>query len=353
MAIPQYRSLVGGFFSHDPFDKTMPVSIRMNNPGAINGASWERTFPGYVDTIETTPGNKSTIFETPENGVAAWVELMRRYRKMNVVTIGDIINRYGGGQDYSAYLKQIVEWTGLSPTVELQIDGKDDRTLLLFARAMFHYEAGRQSPLNDEQIKYGFKLARGETVNAPVKKFNFFVWLFELLAALFKKPTAPVLPTVPAWYHAATKDIGFHEVGENLGIEEFIRDGKSGKLGDPWCAIAINAWLERSGIRGSRSPAARSYEHDANFIKLPGPSLGAIVTMWRGSTSSGSGHVFLYDGENSKGVRGIGANESDGVRRSIHARARIVGYYWPASVSMPRIAAIPVPEGGEVSQSEV
>jgi hypothetical protein len=33
------RSLVpGGFFSPAPFDRTVPVSIRCNDPGAINGA---------------------------------------------------------------------------------------------------------------------------------------------------------------------------------------------------------------------------------------------------------------------------------------------------------------------------
>jgi hypothetical protein len=38
---------------------------------------------------------------------------------------------------------------------------------LPFARAMFRYEAGQESPLSDEQIKYGFRLARGDEPSEP------------------------------------------------------------------------------------------------------------------------------------------------------------------------------------------
>lgn len=95
----QYKSLVeGGFFSSDPFDRRVPVSIRCNNPGAVNGAAWEKTYPGYVDTVETTPGNKTTIFEAPEYGVAVWWELMRRYAKVGADTVGEIITKYGAAK---------------------------------------------------------------------------------------------------------------------------------------------------------------------------------------------------------------------------------------------------------------
>src|SRR5262245_12590965 len=71
----RFHSLIGGYYSSTPMDKSSgPVAIRMNNPGAINGAAWERAYPGYVSEVETTPGNRSTIFETPEHGVAAWYE---------------------------------------------------------------------------------------------------------------------------------------------------------------------------------------------------------------------------------------------------------------------------------------
>jgi hypothetical protein len=157
---PNYRSLVpGGFFSSTPMDKsTGPVTIRMNNPGAINGASWETTYPGFVSTVETTPGNKSTIFEAPEYGVGAWWNLLRIYRTANTTTVGGIINRYGGGQDYSAYIQFVVKATGFTP--DIVIDLNNDQQVLAFGRAMFRYEAGRALPWSDDQILYGIRGGR-------------------------------------------------------------------------------------------------------------------------------------------------------------------------------------------------
>lgn len=169
-----YRTLVeGGFYSANPFDRSVPVSIRCNNPGAINGAAWEKSYPGYVDTVETTPGNKTTIFEAPEFGVAVWWELLRRYASNGVDTVGGIINRYGGGQDYSGYVRFVASKTGFSAGKKVRLD--DDDTLLAFGRAMFHYEAGRPTPLKNEQVLYGFRLGRnkgsedraGEAPSAP------------------------------------------------------------------------------------------------------------------------------------------------------------------------------------------
>ncbi|SDE71964.1 Protein of unknown function [Bradyrhizobium brasilense] len=163
MVAPNYRSLVpGGFFSSTPFDRTMKVSIRCNNPGAINGASWEKHYPGYVDTVETTPGNKTTIFEAPEYGVAVWWELLRRYAANGDKTVGGIINRYGGGQDYSNYVRFVARQTGYADDHAIPLD--DDDVLLAFGKAMFHYEAGGPTPLSDAQIRYGLNLGRHDGI---------------------------------------------------------------------------------------------------------------------------------------------------------------------------------------------
>ncbi len=62
----------------------------------------------------------------------------------------------------------------------------------------------------------------------------------------------------------------------------------------------------------------------------------------------------MYDGENSSGVRGIGANEDDQIKRSIHDRRRITGYWWPKSAGKPTTGVIPVgDDAGRSSASEV
>jgi len=155
-----FHSLMpGGIYSDIPYDRSVPTSIRTNNPGALNASDWVKACPGYVSSDETSPGNFTAIFQSPEEGVMAWWDLMQRYRAAGVVTVGDIIDRYGGGQDYSAYVDFVSARTQLSPDHEVKLEG-DDQNLLEFAKAMFRYEGGVDTPLSDEQIMLGFRLAR-------------------------------------------------------------------------------------------------------------------------------------------------------------------------------------------------
>jgi Bacterial SH3 domain. len=160
----------GGFYSSDPFNRNVHASIRCNNPGAINGAQWEKNYPGYVTTVETMPGNLTTIFEAPEYGVAAWWELLRQYATRGVRTLGDIITRYGGGQDYSHYISCVTRWTGFGANTKIDLD--DDDTLLEFGKAMFHYEAGEAIPWTEKQILYGLQLGRAGGIEGPKAKLK-------------------------------------------------------------------------------------------------------------------------------------------------------------------------------------
>lgn len=464
-----YRSLViGGFFANPDIDKDLPVAIRFNNPGAVNGSAWERSYPGYVSEVETTTGNHSTIFETPEHGIAVWFELMRKYHDVGATTVEKIIRRYGGSnQDYSEYVEAVTNRTGFSPFKEIHLDGTPEHEpeLIKFAKAMFRQEAGTKwpnsnrqiIPWSDDQIKYGFAFAReyartgkipvaplatypqvpasqqsttatviaglvgylwswfgvkqpllkytrvlekssvgddvkalqsrlhaigysdlipdgifGDVTKAAVKKFQLSrnldpdgevgeMTYAELNKSDAQVPRPPLLPppavtkngvtlVKPPWYTLAERDIGFHEIGVNRGIERLIIASKTGTvkelLGQPYCAIGVNADLELSGIHGSGSAMARSFERSDNFVRLAEPALGAIVTNWRGSRESGQGHVFFYDGESSKGIRGIGYNEEDSVKRSFHPRARVTGYFWPKLYAMPTLSKILVNDDG-------
>ena len=191
-------------------------------------------------------------------------------------------------------------------------------------------------------------------------------WISALIAAVAwfarRRPTAAPTPAPPKsasspgtsarseaeppWLPKAASYIGFRERGENRGIEELIALARCGSVGDPWCAIFVNACLEAVGVRGTRSAMARSFERDGNFVKLAGPALGAITTMWRGSPSSGSGHVFFYLGENEKGVLALGGNQSDRVCRQYEPFDRVVGYWWPKSVALPKTGKIVVTDNG-------
>ena len=152
------------------------------------------------------------------------------------------------------------------------------------------------------------------------------------------------LPKPPRWLIEAHKDIGFRERGANLGIEHFIEEAhNTGHPGDPWCAIFVCAKLEECSIRSTRSAMARSFERSQHFVRLPGPALGAIATFWRGSPSSGSGHVNFYAGTDENGRHiGVGGNQGDRVSAAQMDMLRHTGWWWPKNEPLPPIGAVRV-----------
>ena len=142
-------------------------------------------------------------------------------------------------------------------------------------------------------------------------------------------------PMQPPWITAGLQDLGFHEEGDNRGIELFITQAQCGHVGDPWCAIWANAKLEQCGVRGTRSASSQSFRDNPNFVELDGPVLGAIAVYWRGSPDSGLGHVGFYMGETATQILTLGGNESDAVRKQFEPRAKLIGYWWPAAVPVP------------------
>jgi uncharacterized protein (TIGR02594 family) len=148
--------------------------------------------------------------------------------------------------------------------------------------------------------------------------------------------------TEPLWVTNGLKDLGFHETKNNRGIEKFIAQAHCGKLGDPWCAIWANAKLEQSRIPGTRSASSQSFRTNKKFVKLAKPALGAIAVYTRGKPNSGLGHVGFYMGETSTQVLTLGGNESNAVRKQFEPKSRLVGYFWPKSVDLPKGGPIKV-----------
>ena len=146
----------------------------------------------------------------------------------------------------------------------------------------------------------------------------------------------------PLWVTNGLKDLGFHETGNNRGIEKFIDQAHCGALGDPWCAIWANAKLEQSKIPGTRSASSQSFRTNKNFVKLDKPALGAITVYTRGKPNSGLGHVGFYMGETKTQILTLGGNESDAVRQQFEPKTRFVGYFWPKSVDLPTPGVIKV-----------
>lgn len=179
--VPTYHSKIpGAYFSANPYDKSVRASQRTNNPGAVNGAEWEKSLPGYVTTINLDGVNHATIFASPEEGIAAWFILMKRYRDIpraplfpkGARTPRQIVLRYGGGQaNYATqYVPFVAKHSGLD--VDKELDLNDNNAVMKLAKAMFLMEVGtdRKFPWSDEQIRHGIRLGRNYKAGMPIEQ---------------------------------------------------------------------------------------------------------------------------------------------------------------------------------------
>jgi hypothetical protein len=170
MPQPNYRSLVaGGFFSNKPNELRVPRAIRTNNPGALNISAWQSTFPGYVGvTPADAAGNVTTIYVTPENGVGAWHYLLTHrygYGENGRMMVGQLARRYAGVDSDSSpavtsYVAGWRRWSNNRLSRNSTIRLSNDEDVLVLARAMYSHEAGRPTPLLDDQVVHGVRLKR-------------------------------------------------------------------------------------------------------------------------------------------------------------------------------------------------
>lgn len=112
----------------------------------------------------------------------------------------------------------------------------------------------------------------------------------------------------------------------------------------PWCGLFIAYCLAASGFKPAQAPLyalnnGAPWVREGYGVKLPGPALGAIVTMKR----SGGGHVCFYEGEDRDYWFGRGGNQSDMVNVARYPKSRpIEGYFWPKPHPLPPIGPVRV-----------
>jgi hypothetical protein len=170
----QFGSLVpGGFFSSDPFNHSVPRSIRTNNAGALNISSWQRTRPGFVGVTEqdgSSNHNVTTIYRTPEHGVGSWFHLIKDiygFGAAGTFTIEELAKRYAGsasGPAVTGYLSGWAHFSGQTMVAATTISLASDADMLALAKAMFGFEAGVTTPLHENQITFAVAHERAGTL---------------------------------------------------------------------------------------------------------------------------------------------------------------------------------------------
>lgn len=165
-------------------------------------------------------------------------------------------------------------------------------------------------------------------------------------AKLFEGAAPPAearfdIPGAIPWLQAAFELLGTREKpgrGSNEAILGWAHDLEILSYNDddiPWCGLFVTHRI------GSQLPdetlpnnplGARAWE---KFGLKATPQLGAVMVFWRGSPTSGLGHVGFYWAEDDEAYHILGGNQSNAVTITRLARSRLLRARWPRSVPAP------------------
>jgi hypothetical protein len=156
--VPGPRSDVGGF---------LPASIRYNNPGAQYPSQMARLY-GMEGYGTIGGGHLIAKFPDPEHGLASNMDLF--YRNYTGMALGAAGTKWTGGNGFGV--------PGYDPSMRVtkEMMQNEEFAISLF-KAIAKREAGRKSPLTDEQWHKGFELFRehhpfGAAMVPPPKQSN-------------------------------------------------------------------------------------------------------------------------------------------------------------------------------------
>jgi hypothetical protein len=144
--------------------------------GALNFSSWQKALRGYVGLTppDNSPNrNRTTIYRTPEHGVAAWfVLLSKRYGFGNTgtFTLEQLARKYAGSGAGSSEINTYIKGWSKASDGTLNTDSvfrlSKTEEMLPLGKAMFAHEIGRPSPLMDDQIRFGIDKQRDDEMPA-------------------------------------------------------------------------------------------------------------------------------------------------------------------------------------------
>jgi len=137
---------------HNP-DKVLR-SWRTNSPGAINYADWQQNRPGWLGvTKDDGHGNVTSVWRTPEDGVAAFIHLLvDRYSLGDKITLELLAEKYSGGNKnlIASYKKGWLHYSNLGWNEVFEKNDPD--ALAKVAYAVFRHESGKKMHVSRKTI---------------------------------------------------------------------------------------------------------------------------------------------------------------------------------------------------------
>lgn len=104
-----------------------------------------------------------------------------------------------------------------------------------------------------------------------------------------------------------------------------------------WCSAGMNGAMDASGLRGTGSAAARSWEHYGT--RLQEPRYGALAALWRDSPSSPHGHIAAWLGDIGNQMVLFGGNQHNRAGVALYPRARLLSFRWPDETCLIKAVA--------------
>ena len=135
----------------------------------------------------------------------------------------------------------------------------------------------------------------------------------------------------PRWLDIAERELAVSEIpGEdhNPRILEYHATTTLAAAQDevPWCSSFVNWVLQKAGIPGTRSAAARSWLAWGRTIDEA--RSGCVTVLSRGDNPK-AGHVGFYVGDQGPHVLILGGNQQNAVSVASFPEKRVLGYRWP------------------------
>lgn len=144
---------------------------------------------------------------------------------------------------------------------------------------------------------------------------------------------------IPVWMHIALEELkqGVRELKgakkHNPRVVEYHQSAtlKKHQFDNDeaaWCSAFANWCMQRSGIKGTGRPNARSWLDWGT--ELAQPRYGCVVVVWRESKTSWKGHVgFFLAHRSTKKMLLLGGNQGNAVSVGAYRTSRLLGYRWP------------------------
>ncbi len=143
--------------------RTLPVSIRNNNMGAVSitgdiDSSWAAKQPGFVGTTKRpkAEGGYYAKFATPEHGVAAASKLLEQFGRKGINTPEAIVTKWSTDTNahatYARTLAKHLNAAGIEAGVDTPLDLSDPKVRIAVLKAKSAHESGAGVPIYAEAV---------------------------------------------------------------------------------------------------------------------------------------------------------------------------------------------------------